>query len=738
MATNPHPTPVDLLFQQARPGLCLLDSEGNVHRANAEWRRLLGRSFEPVGGEGLSGRLEEIRRLSADASWDLTIEPVALDGSDGVLLTVGEQGKAETATVDWVALTASEARHRALFNSMAEAFALHEIVLDEHGEPCDYRFLEVNPAFERLTGLASSKVLGKRVTEVLPGVDPQWIKIYGKVALTGGSVQFDRYEPTMGKHLEVFAFCPAPLQFSVLFLDTTQRKQAEEALRLSEDRYRKLVTELPIGIFQAKVRDGCTFLNVAGQRIVGLSEAEALGTGWTRVLDLSDAAILSSLRADVAARNGAFSREFQLSRPDGQSTWVKAWVTEIPGLAGEGGQLVGALVDVTPQKVAETSLQESEELYRTVVASMAEGVIVQDVHGGVMAMNRVAESILGPRADEMRGGAALEPRLRMIREDGSTFAPEEFPAAVALRTGQSQSNVVAGIQRPDGTTTWIKGSVEPLCDPAGRARGIVTTITDITERRAMREQLAMASRLEGLATLVAGVAHEINNPLAGEMASQQLVAEELQELGRLLRKGDPLDREVLALRVDEMIDTLGDAEAGAKRIERIVRDLSAFGRPGPQRARVRLLDVVESAMRVLPTSIASHATIRVEPGEPPDVLASEGQIEQVVVNLLTNAVLAIPEGRHGEITIRLAEGHLGMVRLDVMDNGTGIDPKNLSRIFDPFFTTRDVGKGTGLGLPICHAIVMAHGGTLTVQSVPGEGSMFRVELPACSSSVHGP
>ena len=730
MATNLRPAPIDLLFQQARSGLCLLDSEGNVHRANAEWRRLLGRSFEPAGGEGISGRLDDIRRLSAEAGWDLTIAPVALEGSDGVLVTVVEKEKAETTTVDWAALTASEARHRALFNSMTEAFALHEIVLDDQGQPCDYRFLEVNPAFERLTGLASSKVLGKRVTEVLPGVDPQWIRTYGKVALTGGSVQFDRYEPAMGKHFEVFAFCPAPLQFSVLFLDTTQRKQAEQALRQSEDRYRKLVTELPIGIFHAKVRDGCTFLNVAGQRIVGLSEAAALGTGWTSVLDLSDAAILSSLRADVAAMNGTFSREFQLSRPDGQSTWVKTWVTEIAGLAGEGGQLVGALVDVTPQKVAETALQESEELYRTVVASMAEGVIVQDVHGGVMAMNRVAESILGPRADEMGGATGLSPRLRMIREDGSAFAPEDFPAAVALRTGQSQSNVVAGIQRPDGTTTWIKGSVEPLSDPTGRVRGIVTTMTDITDRRAMREQLAMASRLEGLATLVAGVAHEINNPLAGEMASQQLVGQELRELGRLLRKGDPLDREVLALRVDEMIDTLGDAEAGAKRIERIVRDLSAFGRPGPQRARVRLLDVVESAMQVLPTSIASRAAIRVEPGEPPDVLASEGQIEQVVVNLLTNAVLAIPEGRRGEITIRLGEGHLGMVRLDVMDNGTGIDPKNLSRIFDPFFTTRDVGKGTGLGLPICHAIVMAHGGTLTVQSVPGEGSMFRVELPA--------
>jgi signal transduction histidine kinase len=111
-------------------------------------------------------------------------------------------------------------------------------------------------------------------------------------------------------------------------------------------------------------------------------------------------------------------------------------------------------------------------------------------------------------------------------------------------------------------------------------------------------------------------------------------------------------------------------------------------------------------------------------------MASEGQLEQVIVNLVTNASLAIPAGRPGEVTIRIGHGEQGMARLDVQDNGTGIAPDLMERIFDPFYSTRDVGKGMGLGLPICHAIVTAHGGTLTATSVAGMGSTFRVELPA--------
>jgi two-component system NtrC family sensor kinase len=120
----------------------------------------------------------------------------------------------------------------------------------------------------------------------------------------------------------------------------------------------------------------------------------------------------------------------------------------------------------------------------------------------------------------------------------------------------------------------------------------------------------------------------------------------------------------------------------------------------------------------------------VEKGDTADVMATEGHLEQVVENLLSNAAKSIPAGRRGDIVVRIGPGSPGMVRLEVSDDGGGIAPEAISRIFDPFFTTREVGKGMGLGLPISHAIVAAHGGTLTAQSEPGKGSTFRVELPA--------
>ena len=142
------------------------------------------------------------------------------------------------------ALLESEERYRALFNGMTEGFATHEIITDEQGIPVDYRFLDINPAFERLTGLKREDVVGNTHNEVLPGDDPKWVRMYGAVALSGEPVQFENYSPALERHYEVLAYRPAPRQFAVTFMDITERKLAEETLQSSLHEKEVLLKEI--------------------------------------------------------------------------------------------------------------------------------------------------------------------------------------------------------------------------------------------------------------------------------------------------------------------------------------------------------------------------------------------------------------------------------------------------------------------------------------------------------------
>jgi signal transduction histidine kinase len=288
-----------------------------------------------------------------------------------------------------------------------------------------------------------------------------------------------------------------------------------------------------------------------------------------------------------------------------------------------------------------------------------------------------------------------------------------------------------------GPRRWIEANGEVTRDEAGKPVRMAGTVADVTERKrsegevlALQRELSVAARLVAMGTLAAGVAHEVNNPLAAALADQELALSEVQDVLSRLRGGEPIDREAEARRLEGVVEELGDAVEGARRIGRVVKELKVFARPGRDKARERLGDIVAKAMNFLPASVHQAATVQVEDGGAPEVVASFGQIEQVVVNLVTNAAKATRPGRPGRIVVRYGPGAPGMARLEVIDQGTGIDPEILGQLFDPFFTTSQPGSGMGLGLSVCQSIVRSHGGTLTVESQLGQGSTFRLELLA--------
>jgi PAS domain S-box-containing protein len=259
-------------------GILLLTNGGEVEFANQSFCDLFGLEEPPrnligLAPDALLGKIrtrygnpeEAVSRIREIVGCGLPVknEEVTLSGSRTCLrdfipiklggashgrvwhhIDITDRKRAEEA------LHESEERYRSLFNSMSEGFALHEIVVDEKGKACDYRFLDVNPAFEKLTGLKRENLLGRLMREVLPEEDPAWVTAYGRVALTGEPVHFENYSPALQRWYEVFSYRPAPLRFAVIFMDITERKQAQQALHQSHEELERRVEDRTAELLQ--------------------------------------------------------------------------------------------------------------------------------------------------------------------------------------------------------------------------------------------------------------------------------------------------------------------------------------------------------------------------------------------------------------------------------------------------------------------------------------------------------
>jgi PAS domain S-box-containing protein len=332
---------------------------------------------------------------------------------------------------------------------------------------------------------------------------------------------------------------------------------------------------------------------------------------------------------------------------------------------------------------------------------------VFDEDGSVVWVNEaMARELAVPRGDVV-GRAIWD-----LPVGGSAEAWRERWARLAARGSALVEEVAPGVGgRP---VPWEISAV--LVSVDGRKR-MVAVLRDLSDRRRADE----ASRLAALGTLAAGVAHEINNPLAYVVAN---IAHVRDGIGALARGVPP---ETLRARV---IDPLSEAEEGARRVRDIVRQLRAFARADDEAGIVFPARALRAALAMAQNEIRHRARLVAHVADTPPVTGTENRLVQVFVNLLVNAAQAIPEGNVAGNEVRVVLGPKGSeVVAEVSDTGTGMAPETRARVFEPFFTTKGPGSGVGLGLAISHSIVTGMDGRIEVDSEPGAGSRFRVYFP---------
>ncbi|MFY2556868.1 two-component regulator propeller domain-containing protein [Corallococcus terminator] len=326
---------------------------------------------------------------------------------------------------------------------------------------------------------------------------------------------------------------------------------------------------------------------------------------------------------------------------------------------------------------------------------------------------------------EGRDGGWTEPVSLDVLLEPSLWQRTDFWVLFVLGLGMLGVSVyLLRVGQLKARERWLEARVQERTRELARANEELES--NVRTLRQTQAQLVQAGRMAAVGQLAAGVGHEINNPLAYIVSNLEHASEESDALAKEL--GEARDA---GMRLREVGQALREALHGADRVRRIVRDLKTFSRPDDEKqGPVELGSVLDSAVKIAMGELRPRAKVVRDYGDVTWVEGNEARLAQVFLNLLINAAQALPEGRAEENEVRLVTrgGPDGWVLAEVRDTGSGISPESLGRIFDPFYTTKPVGVGTGLGLSLCHAYVTAMGGTISVESELGKGSVFRVAL----------
>ncbi len=398
----------------------------------------------------------------------------------------------------------------------------------------------------------------------------------------------------------------------------------------------------------------------------------------------------------------------------GREIDVDDWRAFAHGVATQIGQALALARAYADREAAERKAEQHAALLAAIVDHAPDIVLHVAIDGTIRFANRAVRGV--PPSEVI--GTSLFARLpaHQAAEIRSVFDR-------VVQTGEPAGYETHGLT-PEGGAGTFSVRLGPVMQE-GKVAAVVVVARDVTEKKQSEMQLMLADRMASVGTLAAGVAHEINNPLAAVIANLDMAVVDVAGLG-----------EKVTLPPD-LVEELRDARLASERVREIVRDLKIFSRTHEdRRGAVDVIKVLDSTIRMAWNELRHRAKVVKDYARIPRVDANESRLGQVFLNLIVNAAQAIPEGNFERNQIRIAtQFDRGRVHITIADTGSGIPASVQARLFTPFFTTKPVGVGTGLGLAISHRIVTQLGGTITFTSEPGKGTEFRVTLPVADPGL---
>jgi PAS domain S-box-containing protein len=505
---------------------------------------------------------------------------------------------------------------------------------------------------------------------------------------------------------------------AALVASAVQRAMADDQLRQQDQRLIEAQRIGHVGSWELDFETSVVFCSDECWRMFGL---EPRRQPWTYVeflerLHPEDRARIIESDAAMRAGGGTVEGEYRVLRPDGEIRTVKERAEVIRDAAGKPVRLMGTIHDITELKATEARLRESEERYKLAAQGAGVGLFDWDVPTGNTYFSSRVYEILGIGA-HMLGSSIAGLFDQFLAEDRAVLQRHLDGRFAALRR---RFDYEVRLQEPQNGTRWmgIRGLIVYAED---RPIRLVGSVTDVTDRRQsqealirQREALFQSEKMAMFGTLLAGVAHELNNPLSVVIGQIALLRETTKD-------------QAVARRAERIRNA-------TDRCVRIVRTFLAMARQRqPEPRPARLSGIVEAALDLLAFQLRS-ADIRLElkfAADVPMVTVDADQMHQVVTNLIVNAQQALG-AVSGPRILRISTSYDRATEracLSVSDNGPGVPVEIRARIFDPFYTTKPSGEGTGIGLALCASIIRSYGGAISVSDTPNGGATFTIELP---------